>query len=580
MTFLAFDLATRELVTDIDVPTESEGAWQIGSAAKTVYFITATPELFRFDTSTKELTKVDGIPSNAFTFDMAVAGDGAVYVGSGTTGTVYQYHPEEGSFTSITWADQEPNYPSALTATSDTLFVGTSGLYRAQPGNPADLFAIDRNTNAARSILPDEMNGPNIYSMASSEDVLVASTGLTAPAQLLVMNTHDYSAYTVVEHNDEAFFDRVAIRQGVVYTTGTRSGDLYEVDMDGERLNRLATPVAGAPTRDLFVEDGRVIGVSAAGAIWAYELETGDVELFGLVAAGARGAAQSVQSFAARADKAFVGGSNVIAVHDLPSNDGQKSLVAGGEAKAMTVVDSRLYVAMYPYGQLLEYSPGSTGLVPIGNFGDGFNRPTDIHYDQHQSLLFTTVRRDVAQDGALSIYDPSSGDMALHASPLNGASPLSVTTSGGTVLVGSRDGSLVAMDVATGEVGWRTIPVPGQGGITGLAADGHYVYGATEGGTMFVLDVRDQTLTAEAPHAIEGTVGKVVLNRDYVYALSDWQLVRMDPASGGTEVVLDDLAARVGAGPPLPVDEGGNMYVIKGYDLVRVQLRGPGESTP
>lgn len=571
MHFIAFDLATGEVTTDIDVPTGSDVAWQVGSVGGSVYFITNAPEMFRFDTSTQQLTKIDGVPSDAFTYDMAVAEDGAVYIGSGTTGTVYQYHPAEDRFSSTTWADEEPNYPSALAATSDTLFVGTSGLYRSQPGHPAELFAIDRDTGAARSILPVEMNGPNIYGLASSEDRLAASTGLTAPAQLLVMNTHDFTDYGIVQLDGEPFFDRMVVHDGAVYATGTSSGDLYEVDIDGEGLDRLATPVAGAPTRNLFVHEGRVVGVSAAGVIWTYELETGDVEVFELVAAGARGAPQIVQSFAVGADKAFVGGSNIIAVHDLGSNDSQRSLVAGGEAKAMTTAGSRLYVAMYPYGVLLEHSPQSADLVAKGSFGEGFNRPTDIHYDRDQDLVLTTVGRDVHKDGALSIYDRDTGEMKAYVDALGGASPLSVTTLGGTALVGSRDGSLVAMDSATGERAWSTIPVPGQGGITGLAADGHHVYGATEGGTVFALDVRDQSVAAEAPQAIGGSVGKVVLHGGDVYAVSSEQLVRMDAGTGQTEVVLDGLEGKV-ARPSLPVDDHGNMYVIDGHDLVRVQL--------
>lgn len=573
LSFIGFDLATEKLVTDIDVPGESSGAWQVGSVDGSVYFITNISEMFRFDTSTGDLTKIDGTPSDAYSSDMAIADDGAIYVGSGTTGLVYQYLPEGGTFSSITWTDAEPNYPNAVSVTSKTLFVGTSGLYRPQPGHPADLFAIDRQSGTAQSILPDELSAPNVYGIASSEDVLAASTGLTAPAELLVMNVNDYSSFKLLELDDEPFFDRIAIHDDTVYATGTRSGDLYQVVEN--RLNRLATPVAGAPTRNLFAQEGRLIGVSAAGVIWTYDLTTGSVKLFDLVAAGAREAAQPVQSFTARADGAFAGGSNVIAVHEFQSSDSERRLVAGGEAKAMTTVGSVLYVATYPYGALLKHSFTSAGLVAIGYFGEGFNRPTDIYYDEHQELLFTTIRRDIEQDGALSIFNPATGELKLHVAQLNGASPLSVTASEGAAFVGSGDGSLVAIDSATGGVRWSTVPVPGQSGISGLAAEGPHVYGATQGGTIFILNARDHSLVAQVPNAIGGFVGRVVLHGGDVYAVSTEQLVRMDPGSGEVEVLLDGLDANI-IWPSLSVDDQGSIYVVDGYDLLRVRLTGQG----
>ncbi len=220
---------------------------------------------------------------------------------------------------------------------------------------------------------------------------------------------------------------------------------------------------------------------------------------------------------------------------------------------------------------MLKHPLSSAGLVAIGYFGEGFNRPTDIHYDEQQELLFTTVRRDVAQDGALSIFNPATGEMRLHVAQLNGASPLSVTASEGAAFVGSGDGSLVAIDGATGGVRWSTVPVPGEGGVTGLAAEGPHVYGATQGGTIFVLDARDQSLIAQVPHAIGGFVGRVVLHGGDVYGVSTQQLVRMDPGSGQVEVLLDGLDAMI-IWPSLSVDEQGNMYVIDGYDLLRVRL--------
>lgn len=581
MSFVGFDVDAEEVVIDIDVPTTSGVSWQIGSAGEKVYFVTDTPEMFEFDTSTQELTVIDGLPADAFTYDMAVAEDGRVYIGSGATGIVYEYHPDDGTFTSVRYNDEEPNYPSAVTANSETLFVGTSGLYRYPPGQPADLFAIDRESGDAESILPSEITGPNVYGIASSEELVAASMGLGAPAELLVMDADDHSTYTVVKLDDEAFFDRIAIVGRSVYATGTRSGKLYEYDVDKDELNLVATPLAGAPTRNIHVEDGRLIGASAAGVIWTYDLQTGEVETFDLVAAGARGSAQTVFSVAAGADRAYVGGSNIIGVHDLVSGE-YRSIVAGGEAKAMTMVGDDLYVAMYPYGVLLKVSPDSDSPELVTDWGrEGFNRPTDIYFDRKQDRLLTTVQRDIQADGALGIYDLSTGESKTYVRPTGDASPLSVTALRNTVFVGAQDGSLVAIDGATGEVEWSTVPVPGEGGITGLVVERQRVYGVTEGGTIFGLDPDRQSLSVEASHAIAGSPGKIVANRGDVYAVSTEQLVRMDPRSGETEVVLDGLGpANVpGLRPSLAVDETTcDMYVIDGVDLVRVRLPGPGFS--
>lgn len=575
--FTGFDLSSGEVVVDAPLPTGA-GSWQTTTVDGDVYFIVygtddTQDNLYRFDTASSELTGLGRLPTSSY--DLSSDADGTLYAAAEETGVVYTYETSTGERGQITYDDEGPNYSKSVAVTSDTLFVGTSGLYTDSPGHPADLFAIDRDTGAQSQLLPDTQGWEvaDVYPVEASEQLVVAAAG--SPARLLVAS-HDGADTTTVILDDESYIDAAeVVGDETVYFTGKARGTLYRYDVGSDQVTELATPIPRAPTRNLYLRGGTLIGVSQANTVWTYDLNTGELARFDLLAAGATGSPGEVFSLAATGGAAYAGGSNAVQVRDTDSGAVDRFILPG-EPKDLASVDGAVYAAMYPYGELWRYEAGD-GPRPVADWDDDFNRPITIHRDRDEQRFLISTRNDLDQTGAVIVFDEIA-DTTTAQQPLGDELVLSMAGLRDTTFLGGGSGTLAAWNPDSGgsEPRWEMTPVPDGGGITGLASFGGHVYGLTADGTFFAVEVASQTVE-HTEQVLSGETGEVAFNEGFVYAVGKDQLLRVDPDNGyAVESIATDLGAQAFNIIPMTTGNDCAVYAPDGGELLQVTTSNDG----
>lgn len=566
-----YDLATRRVVAHADLPTGT-GGWAAAVDHGAVYAgMYGVADIHRYDPATNTATRLTGLGTNTYVFDLAAAPDGTLYAGTYPSGKLYAVDPDSGATRDLGQVSPGQTYVRSVAVADDgTVYAGT--------GAAARLVAYDPASGQRTDILPAELRGESfVYDIAVSGDLI--AVGTEPSGRLALIDRRDPSDYTIVDTGDRTV-DAITIDGGAVYLTGRTSGSVYRYRPDTATLDRLATPVPQDETRGVFVSGGQVVGVAGSGEVWTLDPDTGATTVTDLVAAGMPAAPEPAQSVAVQDGRyAYVGGNFGLQVHDLTAGTSAR-VRAFGEPKRIVPAAGRAYMAVYPGAFVDTYDPATGTVDRRGQLGGAQNRPRAMTWLPDRGQLAIGSRSEYGTaGGAFTLYDVRTDTARRYDDVVPGQGISAVAAHGHVAYLGSEiaadgvppvatEARLAAVDMDTGRTLWRWTAVPGAAGYADLLAHGNRLYGLTSAGQLLVMDPARRTVLATYQL---GGAGQLFLRHGAVYGVTGDRLFRLTGA--GPVTVLDGLAGGWFNEPQAAYDPAADVvYTLRGTDLVRIHL--------
>ena len=551
----------------------------VGSLAADTYdpyvFFTTYGEgegLFRLDTTTGELTR-EWNGGWGYSWDIDVTADGKVYVGTYPYAEVYEYDIATREMTSLgSLTDTWYSYARTITATSDTIFVGT-GL-DAHEG----IIAVDRETGEQENIMPDGWDSWTPTVLHTTDDWVI------------FQHARDEVAFLDRDNPTENFHSTTmhayTVDGNTVYHAGVRDGQrgLWRYD-PAARSHELVTATPNIPVEDLvqegpFVMDGTFVGLRFEGKLITIDVSSDGAAQYDLLESGMRGTALTPQSISTYHEKPVVTAAGNLFVQSR-SRSLPGKINAPGEAKAMQPVEQSIYLALYPSCAIAEYHVAQDEAEVVATIGENQLRPRDIHYQKAtKSVLVGTRPGYGSLGGAVSAYDVISGDLVTHRNVVENQSVRSITSIGETAYIGSEiygekadpvaeEAVVAAWDTESQTVEWEMTPVPGKNSIAGLVSHDGMLYGVASGGTLFAVDPATRETVGQVS---VGNTGEIEVGHDgMLYGAFGAGITRIDPETLQTETYASDVHAFNGE---LAQNDEGYLYAVDedSYRLKKIDI--------
>ena len=543
------------------------------------------PNLFRWDIGNlAKPAEAIGTMGDRDVRDISVAPDGHVFAvggGSGSAPALWEYDPATGAVVSRGIPDPGATLARAVAATDSTVFFGAgSTLGGGGNASRACLFAYDRATGVHTRVTPSDMEkDPSIRDLAILGDKLIIGTAASSePSKMAAMDPANPALY------------QIATSVGVTAKNFARAGDsvyfanefgLCKYDLASNTVSAVA--FEGPSLGEIWGVDalgGRVLVTSGFGFVAAIDPGAGSCTTIDLVEAGAVAAAQACMGMAAGGGFIYVGGNGAIARHPMAGGP-VTYLRAPGEAKDAIMLGNALYTGQYSGQGIWKYDPtDGQPIRQVAEFPKAQNRPLDVTWDATNKLVLVAAQADTEGGGSLWSHDPASGASRHFINPIDSTQLLrAVVAHDGVAYLGgggpgiADGGTIVAVNPVTGAELWRLAP---QGaGVAAMAIQGQNLYALLRNGTLVVTDVRTRQRVHQA--SIKGLsygFAAMVTNNGVVYGVSDTNVFRFDPFSFAAETILADTKGGWYSGSHLTNDEAGNIYSLRGRNLVRIEVPG------
>lgn len=541
------------------------------------------PNLFRWDLADLAKPAVAiGTMGDRDVRDISVAPDGHVFAvggGSPTAPALWEYDPAAGTVVSRGIPEPGATLARAVAATDTTVFFGAgSTLNGGGNTSGACLYAYNRAAGGFSLVTPAEMvPDPSIRDLAILGDKLIIGSAEPAgKSKIAAMDLADPKSYQIVTAG------------GVTVKTFARSGNVVYYSSDaGLNGYDLATNQASAVTFDgpelgeiwgVDALDGQVLVTSGFGFVASINPEAGTWTTIDLVEAGAEALPQACMGMAAGAGYIYVGGNGAIARHSMAGGP-VTYLRAPGEAKDAIMLGSTLFTGQYSSQGIWTYDPTDGNPIrQAADFPKEQNRPLDITWDATSKLILVAAQSDTEGGGSLWTLDPATGASKHFINPIDNSQLLrAVVAQDGIAYLGgggpgiADGGTIAACNPVTGAELWRITPQ--DAGTAALAIQGHNLYALSRNGTITVIDVRTrQTIHQASIKTLSYGFGAMVTNNGVVYGVSDTNVFRFDPFTFAVETVLADTQGGWYSGSHLTNDEAGNVYSLRGRNLVRLEV--------
>ncbi|GAA4207831.1 outer membrane protein assembly factor BamB family protein [Actinocatenispora rupis] len=568
-----YDLATRRVVGHAELPTGT-GGWAAAVDRGAVYAgMYGVADIHRYDPATDTATRLTGLGTDTYVFDLAAAPDGTLYAGTYPSGKLYAVDPDSGATRDLGQASPGQSYVRSVAVADDgTVYAGT--------GAAARLVAYDPASGRRTEILPPELRTESfVYDVQVSGDLI--AVGTEPSGKLALIDRRDPGRYTIVDTGDRTV-DAITIDGDSVYLTARTSGSVYRYRQGTGTVERLGIPVPQDETRGVFVSGGRIVGVAGSGEVWTLDPDTGDTTVTDLVAAGMPAAPEPAQSVAVSAGRyAYVGGNFGLQVHDLAAGTSRR-VRAYGEPKRIVPVDGKAYLGVYPGAFVDTYDPVSGVMARQGALGGVQNRPRAMVWlpDRGQLAIGSRAEYGTA-GGAFTLYDIASDTAHRYDDPVPGQGISAVAARGHVGYLGSeiaadgvppvaKEAQLAAVDLDTGRTLWRWTAVPGATGYSDLLVHGTRLYGLTSAGRLVVVDLVTRTVLGTYQLGDSGG-GQLFLRHGTVYGVTRGTLFRL--TDQGPATVLAGLGGGWFNEPQATYDPAADVvYTLRGNDLVRIHL--------
>lgn len=552
-----------------------------------VYFGSTDGDMYSWGAGDTEITDLGTPFEGEGVWRLTAAPDGLIYGGTYPGALLFSYDPASGEFEDLGSPLPGETYLRGLDANEDYVVAGS------QPN--AELARIDRDTGEVRAV-------------ESPLGVQNTAYDITIAAGLLFVRYEPINALIVYD------LETLEIVNTVEKITGRVISDL---DPTGRfvmlRLNNGVDPVG---IYRYYVEDHRLEHTgfnpnALPGAYIWHEFE--DQETFPghtLVLTYNRGRTYArnfesskglyigesilektpnpIQEVAAGPDgKIYVPGflSPPSMAQFDPADDTFTQLAGAGQVEGLGVYDDLLLMGRYPNGLLTSYDttqPWDSGTNPAEprQLGSEQDRPQSI-VRVGDRVAVSSVPKSGRLGGAITFWDPISGEMEVHTGHVQGQAPVSLAEHDGLLYTGTTinggygidpvatEAHLIIVDPATGEVVHDVVPVPGARTVSALRFDAQGKLWANADGALVRFDpeTREVELAEQifpVSRSMYGTDRHIQFREDgYLYATSGGALWRVDPDSLETIRMAHTRVAY------LAQDPRGDLYYARGSRLYR-----------
>ncbi|WP_116953047.1 PQQ-binding-like beta-propeller repeat protein [Jiangella endophytica] len=548
--------------------------------------------LYSYDYATNTLTDL-GRPSSAVTYlyGLGIHPDGTVFFGGYPTGQLFAYDPDDGTFRDYGNLSPDSQYLRSAVVWGDAVYAGL-GTQRAR------LVRVDIASGAVTPIpLPAPYDAEHEVNQVTVRGD-VAYVHLTASRTMLRYDLRAQRWLAPLGPAGGLDVSPVAPMRKEVYFVGTNGRLNAFSTLTGRIRETGAFPSMftsrgfawidldepGYPGESLVMTD-------YIGRLWVHNPRTGESRVDQLEITGEP---VHIRALGVGPDgRIWAGGlgSGGLSWYD-PATGGMAQVPRGtvGQTDEMLRVGSDLYLGTYPAGTVLRYDPGAPfawggNPGPVANLSaQGQDRPMALAWAAGR-LVIGTVPNYGQLAGAISVYDPATGSVAVDRGVAGSGSVVSAVAIGDVVYASTSkwaglgivppgdDGRVFAYDPVTRTKLWEVVPYPGLPAVTELAVSpSGTLWGLTQG-RLFELDpstrqvVREISVPAEdwtnVDHVWSEGQRLAVLPDGTVYAVVGGQLLRADVAAGAVSVVTSGVSAVV-------LGDDGALYLSKGAVLHRL----------
>jgi outer membrane protein assembly factor BamB len=439
-----------------------------------------------------------------------------------------------------------------------------SGVGRAEEVTPAGLVG-------ARAVFALEVTDAWI--------ALGTQAGGDDDARLLVLRTDDPTGTPVVDRTlpGDSRVDQVVVDGATIVAAGFPSGRVYRADARTGGLTVVGQPVRDTATRALRVHAERIEGLAAAGRSWDLPLGGGQASVVDLVGVpGVPVGSGSVHSLGVTPDHVLVGASNEVFAHGIGAG-GVRSAAIGGEVKAVAARGATAFLAVYPGGELWQWTPADDARPrAVADWDDRYGRPRDLAVSPAGDLIVAVAQEDAPEPplaSAVIVMDVRRSAPLVAEHPVTAiptGEPIEATAvevTAGQVIVGDSAGGLRALDPRTGVPAWERAPVAGAA-VVSLEAEGGAVVAVDRDGRWSELDpLTGELLRTGEPLRFTAVTAGVTLG-PVTIGKRRTDVVAFDRATGGATRLIAHAEGATFTPPHVVADHGCVLHFVADRDLV------------
>ncbi|WP_159621104.1 carbohydrate binding domain-containing protein [Ruania rhizosphaerae] len=589
--FSAVDIETGERLLEYDIDGFGVQIWEFVTAPDgDVYFgATKTGEVFQYDVENNELNVIAVEPFGQTHFFGAAAGsDGRIYFGTYRDGKVISYEPS---------ADEWRDYGSVLDGAMYVRSIDVDDEYiYAGTGTTVGVVQIDIETGAMSEIeLPT----------AAQDEQFVQDLSVRGDYVFARMSDAVLHVYSLAQ---EAWIEEIPRAAGQdlspVVTTIDSGVERREALIPMQLSDGLAFDIDTGETREIsFGHRGQkrsfgllelsaegfpgetLVTATDEGTFYAWNPETGATSTFEPDVAPSRYLIRSL-GVGPQGDIWTGGYASPPGLARTDADTGESIVypTRTGQPEEIVAHGDYLVAGMYTRARLHAYDTTQS-------WSWGSNPRTDIRLGEEQDrpLALASAGDVVAVGtmptygtlgGALSLFDPESGDVDVFRNVVNDQTVLSLAYRGGLIYGGTgiwggigvepstTEGHLFVFDPATSEVVYSGVPVPGAENVSALTFDNDGNLWGFTANELFKFDptTREVVLTERYfdfdDSSIYATGRELFWHEGKLVGSSNNQLFEIDPETLEMTVLFDDAYG-------LAIDRNGSYYYARQANLYR-----------
>ncbi|WP_221566051.1 PQQ-like beta-propeller repeat protein [Alkalihalobacillus sp. TS-13] len=526
------------------------------------------------------------IPGESFIWRISSDDEGRIYGGTYPGAKVFQYDPETGEFRDYGRMVEGQQYARSIDIYKDKAYVGVGT-------NGPNLVELDVETGEKREIdLPEKFGDQtNVYDVDVVRDKLFAR--VTGVSTILVFDLKTMEIIDEIKNADGLDVSPVGpMNLAYLIIDGElHSYDLQSLELKPTGFDELFTARDfGWINLDNKDYPGKtLISLTWNGDIRYYNPITGNHKI---LPGQIEGQPVDIQSLTQGPNgNIFVGGYFAGGLAEYDYQNEQFTAYKGmGQIEGMTTHNDRLYMGVYTGARLFSFDPTKSyeyGTNPVEHFGlkdQDQDRPFAL-VSAGDKLAIGTVPDYGKLGGALTIFDPETGEYDFHRNLVQNQSVISLAYKDGLVYGGTsvwgglgiqpseEEAKLFVWDIENNQKVYESIPVPGEKAISSLTFDDDgYLWGLTSG-ILFKYNPESGEVIAEkelyplnwdnVSHLWRG--GFLSFDDDgSLYGQTHGELFKVDPGTLEHETLVDNASL-------FAQDAEGNFYFARGHKLFQYQ---------